>query len=105
MKLKIAMLAAAALLAGTAVAGAQSDNPPGTKFQTEQNRAAQGVPEKPSGIHRRHVAVRHHSSTVHRSTVGLGASGSDNPPGSKFQSERNRTSAGKPPQPQPGTQQ
>jgi hypothetical protein len=71
MKLKVLMVAAAAVLAGTAVAGAQSDNPPGAKFQTEKQRAANGLPEKPSQV-RRHVRVKHHPR--HMTTMGMRSS-------------------------------
>jgi hypothetical protein len=107
MKLNLLAIAAAALLAGTVTASAQADNPPGSKFQTEKNRAEMGLPEKPSGMDRRHSKARHASKVRHhrKNTVGQRSSRGDNPPGSKFQSEKNNADIGLPEKRSPGTRQ
>jgi hypothetical protein len=91
MKGKI-LIAAMAMLAGTATGYAQADNPPGAKYQTERNRSSNGLPEKPVAPEERLDRTQ---------GMGPGAAGARlperGPPGSEIQDERARTSNGLPP--------
>ncbi len=93
MKGKILMAAVAAMLAGTATAYAQADNPPGAKYQDERARSSNGLPDKP-------VAPEDRLNKTQG--MGPGAPGARlperGPPGSQIQDERARTSNGLPPE-------